>query len=58
MAQFLWNLEDFMVPVLDVDRLGIERQNVEWTQLLFATSLEKLGISKQLVTREYQKVIQ
>ena len=29
MAQFLWNLEVFLVPVLDVDGLGIARQNVE-----------------------------
>ena len=29
MAQYLWNSEVFLVPVLDVDRLGIVRQNVE-----------------------------
>ena len=49
MAQYLWNLEVFLVPVLDVDGLDIARQNVEWTQMLLATSVEKLGISKQPV---------
>ena len=29
MAQYLWNSEVFLVPVLDVDGLGIVRQNVE-----------------------------
>ena len=29
MAQYLWNSEVFLVPVLDVDKLGIVRQNVE-----------------------------
>ena len=29
MAQYLWNSEVFLVPVLDVDGLGIIRQNVE-----------------------------
>ena len=29
MAQYLWNSEVFLVPVLDVDGLGIIRQSVE-----------------------------
>ena len=29
MAQYLWNLEVFLVTVLDVDGMGIVRQNVE-----------------------------
>ena len=58
MAQYLWNLEVFLVPVLDVDGVGIVRQNVEWTQMLLATSVEKLGISKQPVAWEYQRVVQ
>ena len=29
MAQLLWNLEVFLVPVLDMDMLGIAKQNVE-----------------------------
>ena len=28
-AHYLWNLEVFLVPVLDVDGLDIARQNVE-----------------------------
>ena len=57
MAQFPWNLEVLLVPVLDMDILGITKQNIEWTQILLATSVEKLGISKQLATWEYKKVI-
>ena len=29
MAQYLWNSGVFLVPVLDVDGLGIIKQNVE-----------------------------
>ena len=29
MAQYLWNLEVFLVPVLDVDGLDTANQNVE-----------------------------
>ena len=29
MAQYLWNSEVFLVPVLDMDGLDIARQNVE-----------------------------
>ena len=29
MAQFLWNSEVFLVPILDVDIMGIARQNIE-----------------------------
>ena len=29
MGQYLWNSEVFLVPILDVDVLGIARQNVE-----------------------------
>ena len=29
MAQYLWNLEVFLVPVLDVDGLDTTSQNVE-----------------------------
>ena len=58
MAQFLWNSEIFLVLALDVYGLGIIRQNVRWTPMLLATSMEKLGISKQLVAWEYQRVVQ
>ena len=58
MAQYLWNLEVFLVLVLDVDGLDTASPNVEWTQMLLATSVEKLGISKQPVAWEYQRVVQ
>ena len=57
MAQFLWNLEVFLVPASDVGRWGITRQNVELVQVLLATSVEKLGISKQFLTWEYQRAV-
>ena len=46
MVLFLLNLEVFLVPVLYVDVLGITKQNLEWTQVLFATNVENIGHQK------------
>ena len=51
-------LESLLVPVLDMDGLDIARQIIEWTQMLLATSVKNLGISKQPVAWAYQRAVQ